>query len=63
MFGSKSLGEHLLRGAAAGVLFAGSYVAGSSHILFAVVLGLGGLFALRGCPLCWVMGLIETLGD
>ncbi len=63
MFGSNSLGVHLLRGAAAGALFAGSYVAGSPHILLALALGVGGLVALRGCPLCWVMGLIERLGD
>lgn len=57
----KPLGEHLLRGGIGGGLFFGSYAAGSSHLLLAVVLGVGGLVALRGCPLCWLMGLVETL--
>lgn len=63
MFGSESLGKHLLRGAAGGLLFAFSFVVGTSHILLAVALGVGGLVALRGCPLCWVMGLIETIRE
>ena len=24
---------------------------------------LGALVALRGCPMCWTIGLVETLGD
>ena len=60
-FASKSLTEHLLRGALgiAGILFA--LKLGSTKPLIAVVLVLGSLLALRGCPMCWVAGLLGTL--
>jgi len=60
MFASNSLLEHLLRGLvgigafAIGVsLSAERPIAGTLFILFALV-------PLRGCPICWSIGLFET---
>jgi hypothetical protein len=60
MFASRSLLEHLARG-----------VVGASALVCAVLLAPLvwppfvlvpiGLLALRGCPLCWTIGLIETV--
>jgi hypothetical protein len=61
MFASQSLVEHLLRGllgiAAVGcaVLLSGSQPWAASGLL---VLG---MLALRGCPMCWTIGLFETV--
>ncbi len=65
MFSSSSLTEHLLRG-----LLAVAAVIGSISLLAAgTVLGcsvalLSLAFAvvmMRGCPMCWTMGLLETI--
>ena len=61
--GSRPLAMHLLRGLIGGLLFAAAYAAGPAHAPLAVLLGLGGLAVLRGCPLCWVLGLVEKLTD
>ncbi len=60
-FASSSVTEHLLRGALglAGIFFA--IKLGSERPIIAVVLVLGSLVALRGCPMCWVAGLFGTL--
>jgi hypothetical protein len=58
---SRSVSIHLLRGVAAlalivgAVLFSGYGAVGSG---LAVV---GALLLLRGCPMCWLIGLIETI--
>ena len=61
MFASKSLALHLLRGA----LGVGSWVlaahVANEHALFALPLLALGILALRGCPTCWTIGLIETV--
>jgi hypothetical protein len=60
-FASKSLSDHLVRGAIGfGALiaaFALLPVVGPISLVLAPV----GLLALRGCPVCWVLGLAETL--
>ena len=62
MFASPTLLEHLARGIAAAlclylaVTFADRSVA--AVILFSGV----ALMLLRGCPMCWAIGLFETLG-
>jgi hypothetical protein len=60
-FASKSVTEHLLRGVLgiAGMVFA--FQLGSTKPIVSVVLVLGSLLALRGCPMCWVAGLFGTL--
>jgi hypothetical protein len=51
MFGSAFLGAHLMRGAAAAALLAWAIVHQTA------------LVALRGCPMCWTVGLVETLSQ
>ncbi|WP_033212507.1 hypothetical protein [Kitasatospora phosalacinea] len=60
-FASASLPRHLLRGAVGfGAIAAGL---GLLPVLGAVVLLLVpvGLLALRGCPMCWAIGLLQTV--
>ncbi|MGA8745031.1 MAG: hypothetical protein WB507_04105 [Solirubrobacterales bacterium] len=60
-FASASVPRHLLRGAvgfgALGASLGGIPVIGPAALLLAPV----GLLALRGCPMCWGAGLIETI--
>ncbi|QKW24545.1 hypothetical protein HUT16_29365 [Kitasatospora sp. NA04385] len=60
-FASASLPRHLLRGALGfGTIAAGL---GLLPVLGAAVLLLVpvGLLALRGCPMCWTIGLVQTV--
>ena len=60
-FASTSLPRHLVRGAVGFGALVGSIalipVLGFGSLLFAPV----GLLALRGCPTCWAIGLMQTL--
>ncbi len=60
MFGSRSVLLHLGRGVvgfgALGLALSG---AGSPWLSLALVPV--ALFALKGCPICWTMGLLETV--
>jgi hypothetical protein len=61
MFASKSLLEHLARGTAGlGALVAAVALAPAWPWLSLVLLPLA-LVALRGCPMCWTVGLIQTV--
>jgi hypothetical protein len=60
-FASTSVARHLVRGAVGfGLIGAGL---GLTALVGPVALLLvpGGLVALRGCPMCWTAGLIETI--
>ncbi|MBV8032075.1 MAG: hypothetical protein JO035_11250 [Betaproteobacteria bacterium] len=61
VFGSAFLGAHLLRGAAAAALVAWAILDQSAHTWLSLGAGVAALIALRGCPMCWTMGLVETL--
>jgi len=57
-FASRSVTEHLLRGALGiGALATAAFVPLPAALGLLVL----GLVALRGCPMCWTMGLIETV--
>ncbi|WP_445398472.1 hypothetical protein ACSMX9_28955 [Streptomyces sp. LE64] len=60
-FASRSVPVHLLRGLIGFGSLAGSFlllpVAGAWSLLLAPV----GLLALRGCPMCWTIGLVQTV--
>jgi hypothetical protein len=62
MFASRSVGLHLRRGV--GGL---SALAGAVYFLpwgwYSLVLLPLGLVLLRGCPMCWVVGLVQTLAQ
>ena len=61
MFASKSILEHLARGAVGVGSLIGSSVMFATHPAAALGLVALGMIALRGCPMCWTMGLIETI--
>ncbi|NDU71967.1 hypothetical protein GWI34_04925 [Actinomadura sp. DSM 109109] len=60
-FASTSLPRHLLRGAAGFGALIGSVallpVLGPLSLVLAPI----GLLALRGCPACWAIGLVQTV--
>lgn len=60
-FASKTLTHHLLRGGAAAGLIALAVELNHDLPALAVVAGIGAIVALRGCPMCWTVGLFETL--
>ena len=59
MFGSSSVTIHLLRGCAAACLIWMGVSVQSQWMM--VLCFLGALASLGGCPMCWLMGLFETL--
>jgi hypothetical protein len=59
-FASHTLTEHLLRGAAAAALLYFAFSRGSDYPVWAFGAGVLALIAMRGCPVCWTIGLIET---
>lgn len=60
MFASRSVLEHLVRGAVGLGAMIGA-VAFASAVWPALLLLAVGLIALRGCPMCWTVGLVETV--
>ncbi|WHM40830.1 hypothetical protein [Streptomyces sp. BPTC-684] len=60
-FAGVTVPRHLARGAVGFGALAGSLallpVTGPASLLLAPV----GLIALRGCPMCWAIGLVETV--
>ena len=61
LFASRTLSGHLLRGAAAFGLLVLALLQQHAHPLRAVASGLAALVVMRGCPMCWAVGLVETL--
>ncbi|UJR82161.1 hypothetical protein [Sandaracinus amylolyticus] len=58
-FGSRSVGAHLVRGAIGiGALIAAMTMRETWSAIVLVVIA---LIALRGCPMCWTLGLVETV--
>lgn len=62
-FASQSLAGHLLRGAVAFTLLYWAVVHQQAQPFMALLAGAGALVAMRGCPVCWTIGLVETLGQ
>ena len=61
MFASHTLVEHVLRGAVGiGALWVAVAIA-ASHPWSSLALGGLVLLAFRGCPICWTIGLFETV--
>ena len=61
MFASKSVVEHLLRGLIGIAAFVSVPFFLPSQRWWALVAMALGFVALRGCPSCWLMGLVETV--
>lgn len=62
-FASQSLAGHLLRGTVAFALLYWAIAHQQAQPLMALLAGAGALVAMRGCPVCWTIGLVETLGQ
>jgi hypothetical protein len=64
-FASSSITIHLARGASAALLaflaMLAQHTMTPAGSLGAAVAAGGALFMLRGCPMCWTVGLIETV--
>lgn len=58
---SKSLTRHLTRGVVGFGLIGSAFVLSAIVGPAALLLALPGVVALRGCPTCWIVGLVETL--
>ena len=58
---SKSVARHLGRGALGFGLIGGALALTTSIGPGALVLAPFGLVALRGCPTCWIVGLVQTI--
>jgi len=63
LFASKTVVAHLMRGVIAAALIAWALVHQSTEPVFAIAAGAAAVVAMRGCPLCWTLGLIETIGE
>jgi hypothetical protein len=61
MFASKTIAAHLLRGVIGVALIAWALEHQSSNPAFALAGGIVALIAMRGCPLCWTLGLLATI--
>jgi hypothetical protein len=65
MFGSNTVLAHILRGVTGfGALALAILLARNTDlasVLGSVALAIAALIALRGCPVCWAVGLFETL--
>ena len=60
MFASQSLTEHVLRGISGFSLFALAVWLAPTNVA-ALLFVPAGLVLLRGCPMCWTIGLVETI--
>ena len=61
MFCSSSVSVHLLRGAAALALIAAAFWLSDIGLVWSILAIAGAVVLMRGCPMCWLMGLLETL--
>jgi hypothetical protein len=58
---STSIARHLTRGAIGFGLIASALALAASTGPIALLLVPPGFLALRGCPTCWTVGLVETI--
>jgi hypothetical protein len=60
-FASISVARHLMRGVIGFGLIGSALALTPSFGPAALLLALPGMVALRGCPTCWIAGLVETI--
>lgn len=63
MYYTTSVRWHLLRGANAIACVGVALYFGVDHPFIAVVAVPCAIFLMRGCPMCWMFGLVERLRD
>jgi hypothetical protein len=61
LFATRTLSGHLIRGAMALALLYGAVSQQHLHAGWSLLMGLSALVAMRGCPVCWTIGLFETI--
>jgi hypothetical protein len=61
MFCSTSVSLHLLRGLGALALILSALYFNSYGIIWSVTAFAGAISLLRDCPMCWLLGLFETM--
>ena len=60
-FASSSVGVHLVRGLFGMLALLGGLIGAVTLTPFALVLVPAGFVLLRGCPMCWTVGLMATI--
>jgi hypothetical protein len=60
-FASESLPGHLIRGSVAVALLVWAVQHQGGLPTLSILAGIGALIAFRGCPVCWTVGLVETV--
>jgi hypothetical protein len=60
-FASATIPRHILRGLIGLAAFAAAPALGAVHPLLTLVAFAAALIALRGCPLCWLTGMIQLI--
>ena len=63
MFASQTIIGHLMRGAIGVALIGWAVLHQSSAPAFAVIAIVLAIVAMRGCPLCWTIGLVATIAN
>jgi hypothetical protein len=63
LFGSRSVTAHVLRGVIAAALVTWAVLNHPTHPALALVTGVAAVIAMRGCPMCWTVGLFETIAE
>jgi hypothetical protein len=61
VFASRSLVEHLARGLLGFGALAAAFLVTTHGALVPIALAIVGIALLRGCPTCWMLGLMEIL--
>jgi hypothetical protein len=60
-FGNKRISVHILRGILGCAALYGALSTMNSSVWPALILLPAALYLLKGCPMCWTLGLIETI--
>ncbi len=61
VFGNRTIGLHLLRGILGVAALYAAFSTMNDTVWPSIILLPAAIFLLKGCPLCWTMGLIETI--
>src|SRR4029077_10076053 len=61
LFATQTLTGHVIRGAVAFAVLCLAIEQQHSHPVASLLAGLLALVAMRGCPVCWTIGLAETI--
>ena len=62
LFASESVTGHLLRGAA-GILLLAWALRHQEQTGLSIAAAIGALVVFRGCPVCWTIGLFESVAQ